>query len=59
MRTASGLLSKLGIENCTVKHLNIINIFLNSGSRDARMLLDQLGDWDDKDLKIAEEYLNE
>lgn len=54
MRTAEGLLNKLGVMNCTKRHLQIINEFLASGETDCKKLLSQLGDWDANDLAITE-----
>jgi hypothetical protein len=59
MRTAEGLLNKLGVMNCTKRHLQIINDFLASGETDCKKLLDQLGGWDANDLAITERWLNE
>ena len=59
MRTAEGLLNKLGVMNCTKRHLQIINDFLASGEMDCKKLLDQLGGWDANDLAITDRWLNE
>lgn len=59
MKTAEGLLTRLGVMNCTKRHLQIINDFLVSGETDCKKLLDQLGDWDTNDLTITERWLNE
>lgn len=58
MRTAEGLLTKLGVMNYTERHLQIINNFLTSGETDYENLLDQLGEWDANDLAITECWLN-
>lgn len=59
MRTAEGLLKKLGVMNYTKRHLQIINDFLASGETDCKRLLGELGGWDEKDLAITEHWLNE
>ncbi len=59
MRTAEGLLNKLGVMNCTKRYLQIINDFLASGETDCKKLLDQLGGWGANDLVITERWLNE
>ncbi len=48
----------LGIRNCTKRHLAVVGEFLESGSSDAKELLDRLGSWDESDLRIAEEFLS-
>lgn len=57
MKTSEGLLKALGIQNYTQRHLKIVNDFLESGEKDIKKLLDQLGGWDEGDLKNAENYL--
>lgn len=59
MKTAEGLLLKLGVTNYTNRHLQIINDFLASGETDCKKLLNQLGGWDANDLAIAERWLKE
>lgn len=59
MEKAQTLLRLLGITNCTQRHLTIVEDFLNSGSSDAKVLLDQLGSWDDLDLAVVEEFLRQ
>jgi len=54
MKTAEGLLRRLGLTHYTARHLQIINDFLASGETDCKKLLDELGGWDDNDLKITE-----
>ena len=51
MKKSEGLLVKLGITCCTKRHLKIVT--------DCKKLLDQLGSWDENDLKITECWLNE
>lgn len=57
MKVERELLLKLGIINCTIRHLQIVTDFLNSGETDVKILLDSLGSWDENDLIIAEEFL--
>jgi len=53
---ALNLMSKLGITSYTQRHLNIVLHFLKNGSENAEELLDNLGDWDEKDLKISKNF---
>lgn len=57
MKTAENLLRLLGIQNYTQRHIQIINDFLVSGEEDVKKLLDQLGGWDNNDLKQAELWM--
>jgi hypothetical protein len=57
MKTAENLLNQLGIVNCTERHLQIVNNFLDSKDTNIKILLDQLGEWTQKDLKIVESFL--
>ncbi len=50
------LLENLGVEHYTMRHLRIINEFLESKETDLTKLLDKLGGWDSSDLAIAEEW---
>ena len=58
MKTAEILLKLLGVKKYTQRHLSIINDFLESGEEDVKKLLDKLGDWDSKDLVIAEKWMD-
>ena len=57
--TAEGLLQRLGIMNCTKRHLHIINEFIANKETDCKKLLDNLGGWDANDLAICERWANE
>ena len=50
---------RLGVKNCTKRHLQIINDFITNEETDCKKLLNQLGDWDAKDLSVTEDWLNE
>ena len=56
---AEELLLRLGVKNCTKRHLQIINDFITNKETDCKKLLNQLGDWDAKDLSVTEDWLNE
>jgi len=58
MKTAENLLKLLGVQNYTERHIKIINDFIKSGEEDVKKLLDQLGGWDNNDLKLAENWMN-
>ena len=51
------LLQRLGIVFYTKRHLQIVEDFLSSGETDVTKLLDQLGKWDEADLRIAKNFL--
>jgi hypothetical protein len=57
MKTAEDLLKKLGIVNCTQRHLQIIDDFIVSGETDCKKLFDKLGEWDANDLTITKNWL--
>lgn len=57
MRTAENLLRLLGVTFHTERHIKIINDFIKSGSEDIKSLLTELGEWDSKDLKQAETWM--
>lgn len=57
MKIAENLLTMLGVQNFTTRHVKIINDFLQSGEDDVKKLLDQLGEWDSEDLKRAEVWM--
>jgi len=57
MTDSKDLLLKLGIRNYTKRHLQIIEDFLESKETSANLLLDELGSWDEYDLKITEDFL--
>jgi len=59
VKTAEGLLQKLGVMYYTKRHLQIVNDFIASGETDCAKLLDQLGGWDTNDLAVCERWLNE
>ncbi|NQY54624.1 MAG: hypothetical protein HRT42_13750 [Campylobacteraceae bacterium] len=59
MKTAEGLLQKLGVINFTKRHLQIINKFIANEKIDCKKLLDELGEWDANDLAICESWANE
>jgi hypothetical protein len=59
MKNAETLLNRLGVLNCTKRHIQIINDFIESNETDAKKLLDQLGGWDKNDLVITENWLKE
>lgn len=50
------LLRKLGVLNYTKRHLHIINEFISNKETDCKKLLDELGEWDAKDLAICERW---
>lgn len=54
---ATQLLELLGIKFWTQRHIDIINHFIESGEKDVKKLLDQLGEWDSDDLKKAEHWM--
>lgn len=54
MTKAENLLASLGVKNYTERHIKIIDDFLSKGKTDVKKLLDDLGGWDEDDLKIAE-----
>jgi len=59
MKKAEQLLQKLGVTNCTERHLQIINDFIASKETDCEILLDKLGSWDANDLITTKYWLNE
>lgn len=59
MGNAQNLLIKLGVSSYTDRHVRNINDFLSQKGTDVKKLLDNLGSWDDADLKIAESWLTE
>jgi len=52
-RDCERLLVMLGIEARTDRHLTIIMEHIEGNSHDAKELLDQLGEWEEKDLKTV------
>ncbi|MFA7708152.1 MAG: hypothetical protein WCX73_04330 [Candidatus Pacearchaeota archaeon] len=56
---AEELLQRLGVMNCTRRHLQIINDFIDNKETDCKKLLDELGGWDANDLVICERWANE
>jgi hypothetical protein len=51
------LLAKLGVANCTQRHLQIVDKFLNGDKKEPEAFLDELGGWDENDLKITKEFI--
>ena len=57
MKREQQLLRLLGVKYYTYRHLFIIKDFLATGEKDVKILLNQLGNWNDDDLKIAQEWM--
>lgn len=56
---AERLFEMLKIEHYTNRHLESVMRFLESESDDPKELLDLLGEWDSKDLRIATRFIDQ
>lgn len=57
MKTAQTLFTLLGIKSYTVRHLKIVQDFIDADKTDAKELLSSLGEYTEEDLKNTELFL--